>query len=232
MIYDYITKIPKESLFNYLAIFILVVGFVIIFVKPTFILVMGIIAGMLVVWWFNDKRGIKLSGINEELEYRLTVIRPKTNYFYTDPDIINFFYNIREFSEYNIDAYNRTVMSADNVLALHEDMRKGPFICADNIESAKKQMLLALNSLQSIIITTPNDDQIYEKYRPAILRDKHKKSMDILHLLLRRHIDDMYKLCNKQNKNIPINIYTKFPEPNYGPRMDDPKFNNLFNFFV
>ena len=232
MIYKYITEIPKRSLFNYLLIFVLVVGYVVRIVKPTFILVVAIITGMFVTWWYNDKRSTKLSGVNEELAYRLKIIRPPTQFFYTDPDIINLFYNIKEFKDYNQDAYSRTVDSVDNVLAIHEDMRRKPFKCADSLEVAKKQVLLALNSIQSIIITTPNDDQIYDKYRPEILYEKHQKATKTLHLLLRRHIDDMHKMCKKQNKEIPINIYTKFVGPNYGPRADDPRHNQHFDFYV
>lgn len=225
-LYTELTNIPKQQLFFFLALALLVSGYVFWAIQPTFALVIALIAGMIVFYFLNDKQKTKLSSYNEELEYRLKVIRPQPQHFYTDPDVINIFYNIREFRVYNPDAYGKAVQAADIILGLHEDVNLGTKDCSWDIQEAKRQLKLCLNNLHSMIYKMPNAPRIYEKYRPDPVMKKYKDMLKTIHIVLRRHIDDMYNRCKKQVDSIPITKWTHFPD-NQSPTGWNPDYINI-----
>jgi hypothetical protein len=227
-IYQYLLDVPKQSLFNYIAIGIIIIGYVSRIVQPTFIFVIAVIVALVFIYFFNDKRKSQLGSYNEELEYRMKMIQPATKYFYTDPDVINIFYNIKEFRNYNQDAYERAVKSTDTILSLHEDVIKGVMICDEYLNEARRHLKIALNSLQSIIFKMPNSPKMYKGSKPDPLLKKYHDALKILHLILRRHIDEIFNVCKKQTANEEITINTKFSE-NEGPEAYQPEFQNLID---
>lgn len=58
-----------------------------------------------------------------------------------------------------------------------------------NLDIVKDAMNKAMNHFQAIIFKIP-PDIIYQR--------RHKRALNALHVILRRHVDNMVKLCNKQ----------------------------------
>ena len=211
-IYNYFKDIPKQALFLYMGILVLVV-FLVSKIQPTFVHVIAILTALAILYFMNDRRSSLLDDYNKELELRMNTLLPKPEYFYIDPDIINIFYNIKEFRKYNQPVYDESIRATDNFLHIYRDIVELGVStgCADNIEVAEGQYKLAINNLQSIVMTTPFTD---------VTMKKHQDSVDKLQITLRRHIDEMDKVCKKQMKSRRLTIYDKFYQ-NYQPKGDD-----------
>jgi hypothetical protein len=234
MIYQYITSIEPKFLWNYGIIGAFVVFFVTRIVRPTFAQVIALLIALTVVYFLNDKNEVQVASRNRELSYKLTALRPRPRYFHMDSDLIDYFWNIREFRNYNRDDYDGALKASDHILKLQSDAEKGLIYCEHTLDVAKDFMWKALNHMHAIIFKTPLDDS-------RTTYKKHDKAAKTLHLLLRRHIDDIYHLCQKTNgaskegqKNgYKINTWTQIRQ-NWGPRPDDTQrdeYSSLYDFY-
>jgi len=224
MIYSYIKDIPKENLFNYLAIGVLIVSFVYYIVKPNLLAVIAVIVSGLIIWFLNDHRITEITDFNTDLELKLNSL-PETKHLYIDPDLINIFYNIREFRDFNKTAYDFTVQATDNFMKIYRDIVElGTIRCVDNLEVAEEQYKLAMNNLQSIVVTIPPAEVTIKKYQDCL---------EIFQLIMRRHIDTMAKKCKDSSSNRRVNIRDRFYD-NTTPKsndLSDINYSNQFNFY-
>lgn len=138
-------------------------------------------------------------GPNNDMNIMPTV---KESFLYLNPLVVEFFYNIREYSQYNLSSYVASILCVNNIIKIHQEMKQGlqnPFA---NLDLAKEEMTKSLNSLQSIIYKLPISMATNEKY---------KKSLDTLQSILTRYIIEMELICERKNK---INGITSNSKPN------------------
>ncbi len=199
MIYNYIRDIENKNLLRYAAVIAFVVFFVVRIVKPKFIHVVGLLAALALVYYLNDKNIQTIGDENKDLEYQLNTLRPKPEYFHYDANLVKFFYDIREFRKYNKPAYDNALIGTDHILKIKGDMEIGVDICEHHLDIAREFMNKVMNNMHSMIYQTPGN---------KITMDKYQRSLKALHILLRRHIDDMFKMCYKQRDKQGTNIYT------------------------
>ena len=207
--------------FKYACIAIGVSYFIIRILRPNLAILSGILASIGAVYYLNRYRKSKISTLNEELEYKLNSIVPRPDYLYIDADLVNFFYNIREFRDYNPLSYDSCLRSVDNLLHLETDAEKNTEMCFYDFDSAKDSMFKALNKLQTLIFRTPLSPVTLDKYQDALSK---------LHLVLKRHTDNIHGLCKSKK---PITKFSQFRD-NDGPRPDDTQeleYNPHYNFY-
>lgn len=232
--YSYIASIEPKFLWNYAIIAAFVMFFVTRIVRPTFAQVIALIIALVVVYFLKDKNDVEVSSRNRELAYKLTALRPRPRHFHMDSDLVEFFWNIREFRNYNRDDFDQALIIADHILKLQSDAEKGLIYCEHTLDVAKDFMWKGLNHMQAIIFKTPLDDT-------RTTYKKHDKALKTYHLLLRRHIDDIYQICQKTNgassegrKNgYTINTLTQIRQ-NKGPRPNDTQnaeYSSMYNFY-
>ena len=122
------------------------------------------------------------------------------SYLYLNPLIVEFFYDIREFSQYNISAYVNSILHTNNVMKLHQDITQGLQNPYANLDLAKEEVSKSLNSLESIIYKLPITD---------VTNTKYKKSVDTLQSILTKYIIEIEQICQRQNKKNGYNVLTK-----------------------
>jgi hypothetical protein len=132
-------------------------------------------------------------------------ISTKKTYLYLNPLIIRFFYNIREYSQYNISSYVNSLYHCNNVIALDYQTKIGLNRQYYNYETAINESKKALNELETVIYTLPSAIMTYNKFNDSIR---------ILQGLLNEHLISMstiFKYENKvndlQNTSRPDNFY-------------------------
>ena len=118
---------------------------------------------------------------------------------YLNPLIIQFFYNTRENSQYNLSNYISSLSKINDILALSFQMNIGVENPYQNYKTIKKLYNDALNSYHSIIYSLPSDKIVYKKFN---------SSLKILQSLLIKHLDDASVICKLKNNKEDINIYT------------------------
>ena len=240
--YNFIDTIPKDSLFKYtsisLVVFILISRYI-----HQYLFTLVVTIALFV--FLRDKEMTELNDTNTELYSKYTEIqdqfrqitvnsRPNASklnkeeinqipvYLHYDPDIINLFHNVISFSKYHPFAYQSSVISADHFLRLYTDIKAGAINCSENKELADKYASDTMNHFHSMIFKLPSDRFNDTKFQ------RNKKR---LHLLLKRKQDEMHSICTLLRKSTPVTFRTKY-DYNTGPKAINSE-NSLdpFEFF-
>lgn len=208
---EYLQKIERTDAFVFGAIVILSVYFTTTLVPTTLAQIAGVVLGFAIIGLLEDRNRSNIRNFNREFEVKLSQIIPRPEYFHIDVNVIDLFDNVRDFKAYNGEAWTQMIKATDNVLRLHSDMRKGLANCVDHIETARMFKDNAVNHFHSFIMSIPSN---------PVLDEKFKKNIARFELLLRRHIDDMYRICKKQSEKQGWSIHRR-PLIDFGPRPDD-----------
>ena len=221
-LYNYLISINSKDLFNYLIISLVCLLFAnLLNIQLTSIF--GIVVGLLLVYIFYNKKTLEVSSYDNQLKIKLELIRPKPMMFDDYPEIIEFFYSIREFYNYNPEAFSKTVQNVDLILKLYKDIQIGIKDCKLNVDIVKEKKTNPLNHLRSIIYNLENN---------KILERKLKKALNALHKILNNYEKYVINICNKQIKdngydNSKSYIHSNGPKP-YNPTINDRFFFTLY----
>lgn len=210
---------PQEWL-EYLVVFVFVMFLVTRIIQPTALQLVALLIALIVIYYRMDKRNSTVSNAYDELEYRLKALHPKPENFQMDADLINLYYNVKEFRQYHTDGYDQSLVAVDNMLKLVSEVEAGVFHCKENLDVIKDQMNKALNHFHVIIYKLPNQ---------VFMMRKHKRALNALHVILRRHVDDVSRKCKEyySNRDMDIDFH---PIYNSGPRPDDSQNEERSNF--
>lgn len=147
-------------------------------------------------------------------------IRPSLNYIFLNkyPELINFYFEQKRYSQINLLAYKRSVKYANYLssIAINVNQKRTRY----NLKDAKLVMTQCLNEFQSCIINTPLNSLENKNFTKVL-----KELEQILYNILISIRDKM----QKENKDIEIN-YHSTPDVNeilqiseYKPEIINPK---------
>jgi hypothetical protein len=130
------------------------------------------------------------------------------SYLYYDSIIVEFYYNIRDFINYDISSYINSLKSTNNLLQISFQSKNLKQRLKENYEEAIIEKNKALNYLSYSTFTIPIHDTSYKKY---------KESINILHQRLNAHIENISILFKditiERNKNdlyyLPKDVFEK-----------------------
>jgi hypothetical protein len=161
---------------------------------------------------FIDDKSLQLKFLNNLLFYQYdkyvtSVINDNFNinppfnqsYLYLNPLIVQFFYNTRENSQYNLSNYVKSLRKINQLLGLCYQMNIGLNNPYQNYKTVKLLYKDALNSYQCIVHSLPSDTVTYNKFN---------KSLTLLQSLLVTHVDNAKVICKLKNSSEEININT------------------------
>ena len=219
-IYDILYKIPKYNIIMY----IFIVGIIYNFINRLNIRLNEILTFLfclLIIYLLIKKdytefikyTKYKKSQLNflhklifdKEWEYakhNSILIKPtggEKSYLYLNPVIVELFYNIREYSQYNISSYINSIIHCNNVIALEYQTKIGLDKEYLNYETAVDETKKALNEINSIVYNLPLTKLSYNKLRDSI---------KTLHGLLNNHIKNIGELFKNDNKVNDINMFS------------------------
>lgn len=220
-LYDFLSNIQYEDWVMYGFLFVAVMFAVTQIFRPNLIHLSGLAAAAIVIYYHIDKKRSTIDDVYSKLDFRLKTLYPEPQNFHMDSDIINIFHNIKEMRDYNSEAYDNALIAVDNLLKIESEIEVGVYHCGENHDIVVAQMYKALNELASMIIKTPI---------PKATTIKYMKTMRALHIILRRHVDDVVEICKNQYASRPIDINTKFIQ-NDGPRAHDPNYSPNFDVY-
>ncbi len=158
-------------------------------------------------------------------------IIPKVSesYLYLNPLIVELFYNIREFTQYNLASYVGTLLHVNNVMGIHQQMKMGLADPFANLDLAKEEIGKAMNSLESLIYKLPISD---------VSENKYVSAKNLLQSILTRYVIEMEDICERVNKTDGLNIYSK-PSDQLDSVFDVPAndmntrdYNPSYNLYV
>ena len=130
------------------------------------------------------------------------IIKPMNNdksYLYLNPVIVELLYDIREYTQYNISAYVKTIIHCNNVIGLEYQTKIGLEDSYPNYQNAIDESKKALNELNSIVYNLPLFKLSYNKLKDSIKQ---------LHELLNQHIKNIAELSKNKNKVNDLNMFS------------------------
>ena len=124
----------------------------------------------------------------------------KKSYLYTNPSIIDLYYNARDFSQYNIQAFVGSLIHTNNILKLSYEAKRLKRGTYQNYTVAIEEMNAALNEYATVIFNCPLSGEYYKKIRDSIT---------LLRALLTSELEDMDIIFKNTNKteDITVNSY-------------------------
>lgn len=218
--YRFFQSFEQYDWIEYAFIMISVIYFVTQIMRPSWFFFIGFIFAAGIIYFRIDQKRNTVSTVNKELMVRLRSLTPRPENFHMDPDLINLFYNIREFRRLNSEAYDQTLIAIDNMLKIVSEVEAGVYHCSENLDLVKDQMYKALNHMHTVVYKLPV---------PKLIMLKYQKALKALHVILRRHVDHVVDICQRQYKDRTIDINTHFVY-NEGPRPDDTQKLEYSNF--
>jgi len=221
-LYEYTKAIPNSDWVEYGFIVLAVLFFVTQILQPSWFFFVGLLIAIFFVYFRMDQKKSTISSSNQDLKFKMNSLSPPPQNFHMDPDLINLFYNIREFRTYNTEAYMLSLKSADLMLKTKAELEVGVYHCKENLDLMQEMAKDSINHLQSMIHSSPI---------PKAVTLKLQRALNALQILLRRHIDDAVRICQKEYKSRGIDINTHFVYNN-GPRPDDAMLDQRFDFYV
>lgn len=120
----------------------------------------------------------------------------KKSYLYLNPLIVDFFYDIRDLSQYNINNYVNCLGKVNNIIGINQQVSRNsydPFIEYPNAILYREE---ALNALAAIIYNLPSSYVLDTKLYDAVSK---------LQELLNAHILDIGAICKYKNETNGIN---------------------------
>jgi hypothetical protein len=164
-------------------------------------------------------------------KYNSVFIKPTGNeksYLYLNPVIVELFYNIREYSQYNISSYINSIIHCNNVIAIEYQSKIGLNRTYLNYEMAIEEKKKALNEINSIIYNLPLIKISYNKLKDTI---------KTLHGLLNKHIQTLGEIFKNDNKVNEINMFSmpdNFYDDHYLISSNDTglsDYNSTYNMY-
>tara|TARA_B110000037_G_scaffold220441_2_gene288394 strand:+ start:702 stop:1550 length:849 start_codon:yes stop_codon:yes gene_type:complete len=116
----------------------------------------------------------------------------KKSYLYYDALITSLMYNLRTYSQYNIQAYSACLFHINELLKISHQSSNIQYSLLENYEAMIIEKKKALNSLSSMIYSIHTTSLTYQKYNNAIEK---------LHELLNSHILKISKLFKDKISN-------------------------------
>ena len=130
----------------------------------------------------------------------------KKSYLYYDPIITTYYYNIRDIINYDSSSYINSLLHANNLLKISYESSILKENLKENYEQAIIEKNKSLNYLSHVIF----------KSEPGKISDKkYKDRLNILHLRLNSHIDNMAILFKDITKKKNNNNESYLPEDTF-----------------
>lgn len=213
-IYDIYTKIPKSNIIIYIFIVFIVFNFISrLEIRLNEIMTFLVSVILIYILFKKDySEFIKYTNVKKsQLDFLHKLIFNDTgvdyakiadiffkpaghnekSFLYLNPLIVQFFYNLRNYSQLNISSYVNSIIHSNNVIGLSYQSTIGLDRSYLNYELAIDETKKALNSLNSMI---------YNLHSTKISYNKLEESIKILHSLLNKHISDMAVIFKNENK--------------------------------
>lgn len=218
----FLEDVSKENKLLYFVILVASIWFFNNAFKADIKFVIAISVAIFIIFYDDKNKKTSVDNLNTGLHYKLVSLLEKENhpapkYFYLEPDMINFFYSIKDFRIYNRDSYLRAIKSVDDLLKIKLELENDyryveepklsgwqnfgdrPKAKIENniknhkgmFESAEISGQKAINYIHSFSIALPE----------GIYSEKHKKSLDRIHILVKKVLDDILRTCKKSSSD-------------------------------
>lgn len=190
-IYSLINSFNNKILFRNIIIILI---FIYIFNKleVSISVILGLVLSVAVIMYLYSKEKKQSDLEEEQLEEKKNTIKPKLNKLVEVPhqndDLIDFLFSIQDFYRFNPQAYEEMVDNLEGFFTVYETIFNTSELSNYYYQIAESKKNNALNSLQSLIFTLPNEKLFTDKYDRA-----HKR----LETIMNKYLNELYDRCER-----------------------------------
>ncbi len=219
---DYISRISPNDKFRFSVLIIAIIAFIYRLDFRASIWI-GLIVGMIAVYYIHDKEAQQVNSEADELWGVLNSnLLKNTKYFITDPQLIKFVQNVGEFKKLNVLEFNQFVRTLDQLLRCIYDMRRGVRNVKQTLDIFKDLKVSSLNQFHSFIY----------KINYTGLRDKYNVYLRELGKILNDRHTRVLRIVKVYFMEKPVETDSWFDEPILADVVaDDPTYDSHYNFY-
>lgn len=186
-------------------------------------LIVGLIVGILLVYYFNGKTKAThnsfIAGMKEILSS--PILKPHLyKDLYRDSELVIFLDTYKEYHGYNPDAYNTLVRNINDYLIVGTNIEISSYYHKD-YEILRDIKVNILNTFHSFI---------YRITHSAATMKKYQDGMTTLEKLLNYHIDKAHRTSTLRDQDAGVSTRSHFPHRNH-PKHYDVSWNDRFEYF-
>lgn len=227
---DYLSDNKK---LKYLSLVVVSLWFFNTMYIPDWSFLIGILASIVYIYYDITSESQIVNDVNVELNYKLNSLlydegKQPPDFFYTEPDLILFFYSIREYRIHNRDSYLKAINCANNVLKIRKELENDFEYEEDSglsswqtfgytKRSVKKKNIKNLKEMnelaRSFATKSLNYMHSFAVSLPSHFKKKLHESIERYHLLMKRITDDVYFHCKKYSNNPLLTQDYGLPKP-------------------
>lgn len=182
-IYTWINSLDSQTLIKYV---IIISISLLIFRKIGVIL--ALILATLAILYIHNKDDYNVAVKDNKRIVKQSHITPEPHIFNDKDDLVDFFFSVQDFYQYNPQAYEETINNLDSFFSIYNKVKEGIEFCEHHYRIAESKRRNALNSFHSIIHKLPRDD---------IIQDKFNRSHQRFDTILTKYINELYGMCKK-----------------------------------
>lgn len=225
-ILSYLDRINRRDKFTYLIIILVVVLFL-YRIDLTWTIWVGLIIGIMVVYYFNERSVIEVNSDADQLWAVLkSPLLNKTKYFITDPPMIRWANDVSELKVNNILEFNKMITILDRLLKMIYDIKIGVIQCKENLDLIRDLKTTSLNQFHSLIYNLGKERMAHD------MRQKYNHYFEELGHLLSQRYANLVKICKTYYATKPVDITTSFDITGMDePSPMDVKGNPHYDFY-
>lgn len=189
-LFSYVSEISKSDMVSF-GLVISVIVFLVNKLQITVTTVIGFCTAIVCVYfWYERKRSSaenQYETLTAKILYLSNLTSQRLEYFYTDPEIINFFSSRAYFRRYAADSFDGCLRFVNMFLHLKSDVEIGTVKCQYDVDTAQDMYTNIMNAFSEIHFKLPNDVNILAQ---------HDGDNDYLQLKLLRLMQEMRVRCD------------------------------------
>lgn len=193
---------PYNIIF-YVFLFILVVFFFNTFTNVNLSFVFGVVIACIFIYILIKKRDKNIDNFFVSTEIKLASLVDDQDdqpvFFYKDANIINLFYSITDYKNYNYTLYKQMITIVDNILKIKNDVQIGVKDSELDIDNAIYLYSNVMEMSKQFELSLP---------KHTLLGDNNPLFVNTLNLYLKRNIDEMINEVKNKDINYNTNFFT------------------------
>lgn len=198
-LFVYIDEWNGQRLFMY-GVISLIILWIFINSNVTLGLIVGLGVAYFVISYLNHKTLTESNTLKDIRSTKKSTIKPSINHTKSKIDAIDFIFSIQDLRKYNPQAFEELVHRVDNFFELYDVVMIEPSRSYTYYELMEQFKLNALNALQSMTFSIPEDRRV---------RSKLNESTKVLDKILTKYLDQISYITDEYTHKYGYNVDTK-----------------------
>ena len=164
---------------------------------------LAFVVGMGIVYFIYSRDKLEKTTFSKELDIKKNTIFPVPENFNNNPELINLFFDIREYQDYNPNLYKKVVTNVDSFMRLYKDVKIGTYNTHQHYDTMEDKHKQAMNNMHSFIYSLPDGIE------NPVVKLKFKVARQKLNKIMNEYLNKVANINNEKVTKEGFNILNK-----------------------